>query len=105
MIPISEDQSGVRTLQDGPEPDSNRAALGDRETGSGLPEDAGREEEDRAEEEVGSDGWWDALHLDDPYNLRMFQRAMENRAKTESLYERTARRLLNSMAKVLRVSV
>lgn len=53
MIPTSENLTGIRPFQDGPEPDSVSAAPGDREAGSGVSEDAGREEKDRAEEEVG----------------------------------------------------
>lgn len=48
----SENLTGVRPLQDGPEPDSNRAAHGNAEAGIGVSEDAGREEKDGAEEEV-----------------------------------------------------
>ncbi len=53
MIPTSENLTGVRPLQDGPEPDSVSPALGNAEAGSGVSEDAGREEKDGTEEEVG----------------------------------------------------
>ncbi len=55
IMTTSEDQPGVRPLQDGPEPDSVSAALGNAEAGSGVSEDAGRKEKDGAEEEVGAD--------------------------------------------------
>lgn len=89
MIPTSENLTGVRPLQDGPEPDSVSAPLGDREAGIGVSEDAGRKEKDGAEEEVDyRDPWAEAMGIYDPANRAVLQKMLDNPIRVRNTWRR-----------------